>query len=99
MGFYLLDSSTDPVDKMPNRERRKTILDQLPRLVEDVTGANPSNIVIVKSSIFGPVRSALEEAGFGSRILNSQPIPFPSHGNQQEYRTMMKRLLTKKGLL
>ena len=99
MGFYLLDSSTDPVDKMPTRTRRKAIQDQLPRLVEDVKQSDPFRIVLVKSTIFGPVKSALEEAGFGSRVLNSQPIPFPSHGNQQEYRTTLKRLLTKNGLL
>ena len=98
MGFYLIDSSTDPVDKMPNRARRDAIKHQLPRLVEDVKRADPSNIVIVKSSIYGPVKSALEEAGFGSRVLNDQPIPFPSHGNQKEYRTIMSRLLTKIGL-
>jgi hypothetical protein len=99
MGFYLLDSSTDPVDKMPNHSRRESIQDQLPRLVKDVKRADPLNIVIVKSSIFGPVSSALEEAGFGSRVLNNQPIPFPSHGNQQKYRSMMKRLLDQTGLL
>ena len=99
MGFYLLDASKDPVDKMPNHARRKAVQDQLPRLLEDVKRADPIKILIVKSTIFGPVKSALEEAGFGSRVLNDQPIPFPSHGNQQEYRTVMKRLLTKNGLL
>jgi hypothetical protein len=99
MGFYLLDSSAHPVDKMPNRARREAIEDQLPRLVEEVRGADPTNIVIVKSSIFGPVRSVLVDAGFGSRVLNSQSIPFPSHGNQQRYRSMMKRLLIEKDLL
>ena len=99
MGFYLLDSSTDPVDKMQNRARKEAIQDQLPRLVEDVKRAHPPSIVIVKSSIFEPVKSALEEAGFGSRVLNHQPIPFPSHGSQQVYRAMMKRLLAKIGLL
>lgn len=99
MGFYLLDSSTDPVDKMSIRTRRKAIQDQLPRLVDDVKRTDPHSIVIVKSTIFGPVKSALEEAGLRSRVLNNQPIPFPSHGNQQEYRTMMRRLLTENGLL
>jgi hypothetical protein len=99
MGFYLLDSSKHPVDKMPNRARREAIQDQLPRLVGDVRRADPANIVIVKSSIFGPVKSALEGAGFGSRVLNNRPIPFPSHGNQQKYRSMMKRLFDQTGLL
>ena len=93
LGFYLLDASADPVDKLPNPARRKSIRDQLPRLIENVKRADPPIIVIVKSSIFEPVRSALEEAGFGSRVLNAQPIPFPSHGNQQKYRSMMKKLL------
>ena len=95
MGFYLLDASADPVDKLPSPARRRAILDQLPRLVEDVNRADPLSIVVVKSSIFEPVRSALEAAGFGSRVLNNQPIPFPSHGNQRKYRSMMKRLLRK----
>jgi hypothetical protein len=99
MGFYLLDASTNPVNQMPNRARREAIRAQLPRLMEDVKRAEPFNMVIVKSSIFGHVRSALEEAGFGSRVLNNRPIPFPSHGNQQKYRSMMKRLLDRAGLL
>ena len=98
MGFFLLDSSNYPVDKLPNRARREAIQDQLPRLVEDVKQVDPASIVIVKSSIYGIVDLALEEAGLGSRVLNSRPIPFPSHGNQQEYRTIMKRLLTRIGL-
>ena len=93
MGFYLLDASTDPVDKLPKPARRKAIHDQLPRLVDDVKRAGPFNIIIVKCTIFEPVRSALEDAGFGSRVLNKQPIPFPSHGNQQKYRSIMKSLL------
>ena len=97
MGFYLLDSSSYPVDKMRDRARREAIRDELPRLMEDVRRVNPPNIVIVKSSIFEPVKSVLEEAGFGPRVLNNKPIPFPSHGNQQGYRTRMKRLLTRIG--
>jgi hypothetical protein len=98
-GFYLLDSSRYPVDKMPNLARRKAIQDQLPRLAEDVKRADPLHIVIVKSSIFGPVKRTVEEAGFGSRVLHNRPVPFPSHGNQQKYRTMMKRLLDQTGVL
>ena len=99
MGFFLLDSSDYPVDKMPNHARMEAIKDQLPRLVEDVILADPANIVIIKSTIFGPVKSALEEAGFGPSLMNNQPIPFPSHGNQRRYRIMLKGLLARIGLL
>src|SRR5262245_59466564 len=70
MGFYLLDASTFPVDKMSAKERRATIQSQIPRLVQDVIHADPDHIVIVKSSIFWPVRIALRGAGLESKILN-----------------------------
>lgn len=99
MGIFLLDASSFPVDKLRGRMRREAIRSQLPRLAQEVSTIDPSHIVIVKSSIFDPVMSALKESGFGSRILNKGPIPFPSHGNQQKYRTVMKRLLCKARLL
>lgn len=93
MGFYLLDTCTFPVDKLPLRERRKAVLSQTHRLVNDVVEANPPYILIVKSTIFNPVRNALREAGLESLLLNVGPLPFPSHGNQSNYRSMLRRAL------
>jgi hypothetical protein len=95
MGFYLLDTCVFPVDKMRPIERRKAVLSQTPRLVNDVIKANPPHIFIVKSSIFNPVSIALREAGLLTRVLNSGPVPFPSHGNQRTYRSMLRRAMNK----
>ncbi len=93
MGLYLMDSSAVPVDKMSYRSRKSAILSGLPRLVHDVQEVNPSGIVIVKSSIFTPVNEALSRAGLEDGILNEGPIPFPSHGSQKRYRSMLRKAL------
>jgi hypothetical protein len=98
-GFYLLDTCVSPVDKMRPGDRRKTVLTQTPRLVKDVIKTNPSHIFIVKSSIFNPVSQALKESGFLPRLLNVRPVPFPSHGNQRPYRSMLRRAVRKTRLL
>jgi hypothetical protein len=95
MGFYLLDTCVFPVDKLRPIERRKAVLSQTPRLINDVIKANPLHIFIVKSSIFNPVSIALRGAGLMTRVLNTGPVPFPSHGNQRVYRSMLRRGLRK----
>jgi len=95
MGLYLLDTCVSPVDKLRPSERRKAVLSQAPRLIDDVIKANPLHIFIVKSSIFKPVSIALREAGLLIRVLNTGPVPFPSHGNQRVYRSMLRRAMSK----
>src|SRR5713101_715545 len=73
MGFYLLDTCVFPVDKLRPIERRKAVLSQTRRLVNDVIEANPVHILIVKSSIFNLVRNALRESGLWTRVLNTEP--------------------------
>lgn len=98
MGFYLLDTCVSPVDKLRPSDRRKTVLSQIPRLVNDVIEANPSHIFIVKSSIFQPVSLALGESSVRSRVLNSGSAPFPNHGRQRIYRSMLRGALGKADL-
>ncbi len=92
-GFYLLDTCGFPVDKLPDGERRKAVLSQTSRLVKDVIKTDPLHIFIVKSSIFKPVSFVLRESGMQNRVMNAGPVPFPSHGNQQIYRSMLRRAL------
>jgi hypothetical protein len=99
MGFYLLDTCNFPVDKMRSRERRNAILQQTPRLVNNVIGADPVHIFIVKSSIFTPVSNALRGSDLWGRVLNTGPVPFPSHGNQRRYRSMFRRALSASAVL
>lgn len=92
-GFFLIDTCQSPVDKLPHQDRRRAILSAIPRVIREVSELDPENIVIVKSTIFRPVRDALERSGLRDRILNKEPLPFPSHGNQRIFRRELRHLL------
>ncbi len=96
-GLFLIDTSLVPVDKLPRGERRRAIVRDASRLVDDVRRLDPEGIVIVKASIYGPVRDALELSGFGERVLNLEALPFPSHGNQRTYRDKLRSLIASNG--
>jgi len=95
-GYLLLDCCYEPVNKMPLKERKQTINNQLGRLVKDVQTIDPQKIIIIKSSIYYLVKNALEKSGYGNKVLNQKPIPFPSHGHQATYRQSIKELMLTK---
>jgi hypothetical protein len=93
IGFFLIDTCELPIDKLPTRQRRiSTFIGALtlPNRVEEL---DPDRILIVKKTVFKPATQALRDAGLGNRILNTEPLPFPSHGNQKRFRKMVRRLL------
>ncbi|HEX9197528.1 MAG TPA: hypothetical protein VF906_07020 [Candidatus Bathyarchaeia archaeon] len=93
IGFFLIDTCELPVDKLEPRLRRITTNQGALILPHRVRVLDPRRILIVKKTVFKPARQALSEAGLGDRILNRKPLPFPSHGNQKKFRTMMRRLV------
>ena len=95
-GYFVLDCCYEPVNKMPSKDRKQTINNQLNRLVKDVQTIDPQKIIIIKSSIYYPVKNALEKSGYDKKVLNQKPIPFPSHGHQATYRQSLKELLSSK---
>ena len=93
MRFFLIDTSPLPVDKLSQRQRKVTIDREAPRLARRIKGLKPTAVIIVKKTAYTPVRNALWKVGLGDRVLNSKPLPFPSHGNQGEYRRGVRRLM------
>jgi hypothetical protein len=93
LGFFLIDTCELPVDKLRPRQRRISTIRGALTLPERVKGLDPGRILIVKKTVFKPVKQVLTDAGFGDRILNAGPLPFPSHGNQRKFRTMLRRLV------
>jgi hypothetical protein len=94
-GFFLVDTCELPVDKLLPHERRKTIIREAPGLARRVQQLDPDQIIVVKKTVFPYACDALRRAGLLARILNRQPIPFPSHGNQKLYRWRIRRLIRK----
>ena len=93
IGIFLIDICELPVDKLQTRQRRISTIQGASTLPHRVRDLDPRRILIVKKTIFRPVRQALSDAGFEKRILNTSPVPFPSHGNQKKFRTMVRRLV------
>ncbi|GEM_PF-4768870 len=92
-GFFLIDTCEVPVDKLSAAQRREAINRNAPGLATRAQALHPDHIIVVKKTIYRPIRDALQRAGFQQRILNKQPISFPSHGNQRKYRIALRRLL------
>lgn len=96
LGFFLIDTCELPIDKMPPRLRKLSTIQGASTLSHRVKELDPSQILIVKKTVFNPVRQVLSLAGFEDRIMNKRAMPFPSHGNQKKYRLMVRRLLKKR---
>ena len=96
LGFFLIDTCELPVDKMTPRRRRLSTIQGALTLPQRVKKLDPGRILIVKKTVFNPVRQALGIAGFEDRILNKRSLPFPSHGNQKRFRRMMRGLVKSK---
>jgi hypothetical protein len=92
-GYFLVDLSYTPVNKMQNRERTEVLVSNIPRLLNELEDLNPQRIVIVKATLFKLLFSRILETKFGPRLLNRGSIPFPSHGGQKRYRKEIRKLL------
>jgi hypothetical protein len=90
--FFLIDTCQNPVDKLPQRTRLMQIAKDASTLARRVRDLDPEKIIIIKKTVFSPVRKALAAAGLADRILNETPIPFPSHGHQGIFQTELRRL-------
>ena len=95
-GFFLIDTCQVPVDKLPAAQKKHEILREASGLALRAEDLHPDRIIIVKKTVYKPVREALERTGLRHRILNAKPLKFPSHGNQRDYRSSLRRLLRKR---
>ncbi|HYY90546.1 MAG TPA: hypothetical protein VE955_00995, partial [Candidatus Dormibacteraeota bacterium] len=76
-GFFLIDTCGLPVDKLPTKTRVKKIGEGALRIASRVRHLNPGSIVVIKKTVFHPVRDSLVQAGLGNKVLNKKPLPFP----------------------
>lgn len=91
-GHFLVDLSYVPVNKMGRNEKERVLRRSIPRLLNDLEALDPQKILIVKATLFDLLSSRIGETRFGPRVLNTGPIPFPSHGGQKRYREEIRKL-------
>src|SRR5260370_16863176 len=93
LGFFLIDTCEFPVDKLPPRERRISTIRGAMTLPGRVEALCPDRILIVKKTVFKPAIQPLSITGFPRRVLNTAPLPSPTHPNQNHHPTTLHRLL------
>ena len=94
-GFFLVDATYKPVNKIKNqRQRNEAILSDLPELIQDLKrtiGNRRVKIVLVKANICRLLEEPLKTAGF-KVINNGTVIPFPSHNHQPNFHKNIKKV-------
>lgn len=86
-GYFLVDATYQPVNKLKSKERRKIILRDLPELVKDLKklcNGNQTPIILIKANICRILEPRLIKEGFVVKN-NGIVVPFPSNGWQKKF--------------
>lgn len=94
LGCYLVDLCSEPVDKMPVRDRRRAWKAGETRLARTIRALQPKIIVTVVHSIRANVRRAQQQAGW-SGIHLELPYPGRWRSHQIRFRLQLVPLLRK----
>ena len=84
-GYYLIDVTDRPVNRLSPAERRYALDAAVKaKLTEIKMLVSPSTpIVLVKKNVFSALNRRLRDAGYN--VSHESFLPFPSHGHQKEF--------------
>ena len=93
-GFFLVDATYTPVNRLEDEEKEAMILRDFPSLVEDLRKhAKPdTRLVLVKANLCRLLEPTLTAVGFNVHNQGVK-IPFPSTGQQGKFRTAIRNVL------
>jgi hypothetical protein len=95
LGHFLIDIAKCPVDK-DNSHLKPLMFENCSDIFrKELINLNPENILIIKSSNYNLINNRLKEMGFGDRIINDKPIPYPGSGQQPRFREFIAFYLHK----
>ena len=89
-GYRLIDAVQFPISGS-SRERVREIRLLADDLITRVKLINPMQVVLIKSTVFEGLMSALGDAGLP--VVNSGPLPFPGSGQQVRFQNEFERLV------
>lgn len=92
-GVWLYDLSSAPVNRMRGRPRRDAVDDRASGLVPVLRDTRPATVVVVKRSLEGTVRRALEAAGIETEL---HVLPFPLYQWRAQYVAGLARVLRRR---
>ncbi len=92
-GFYLIDSTDEPMPGLSRSKKLKQIKQSLLALEEKVTNLveKSTKIILVSSTVYEICNDPLKNMGFN--ITNEEMIDFPGSGGQVKYRKKLAKLI------
>lgn len=84
-GYYLIDATDRPVNRLSSAERRQELNNALEGKVSEIKRLiSPSTpIILVKKNIFSAFNQPLRDAGYN--VIHESFLPFPSHGHRARF--------------
>ncbi|MFA6437233.1 MAG: hypothetical protein WC242_03650 [Candidatus Paceibacterota bacterium] len=94
-GFYMIDSTDDPINRLNEKDRnKKIILDSKKKIIEiKKLISKETPIFLIKKNVFEIFSNILKKQGYN--VVNNEFIPFPGFGNQLKFKEVFKKYLTK----
>ena len=89
-GYWLVDLADQPVNQLPDAERRQAVGAGVQALAETVRQSEPAHVVTVKRDIAGSVAEALRFAGSHADLT---ALPFPVRQWTREYEDRLTDFL------
>jgi hypothetical protein len=93
-GYFLIDATYTPVNRLSEKAKEAMILGDFPMLLAELNHyAKPeTGIVLVKANVCRLLKPKLQERGF--HVLNRElVIPFPASGQQGKFRIAIRQVL------
>jgi len=94
-GYFLVDATYCPVNKLNKTERDAVILQDFDELVSDLMNletSKTSKIILVKANVCKLLEPKLQEKGFNV-WNNGKVIPFPACGQQTKFLHQAQKVL------
>ena len=89
LGHFLIDLAKCPVDK-DNSHLKPSMFENCSEIFrKELIYLSPENILIIKSPNYDLIKNRLKEMGFGDKVINDEPIPYPGSGQQVRFRKVV----------
>ena len=93
LGHFLIDIAKCPVDKDNSHLKPSMFKNCAGIFKKEVIYLNPESILIIKSPNYDLINNRLKEMGFGDRVINDKPIPYPGSGQQVRFREAIHKYI------
>lgn len=93
LNYWLYDICEEPINGLPDSERKLRIKNNISRLIETINILNPKLIIVIKKGFVRDIAiPKIINLGF-SENTNLFNLPFPACGQQRNYVTQLTSIL------